>query len=341
MKDVFSQRAQVSFWNLMEDFAESMVETFPDCEETKEWKLWLLVIGEDAVKRREGIEKWHAAMCTPLRKGSAKYAKAIVSLTGHQPTVYHAVSYRDVEAIHATDPKLERMDFPSKFRGSNMDASAKDVFWQYFSELNRHAFDALRETPPKVPTTEEITRDIAMRKAQGAAAKSVGSLMGEASQQGGGGNIEQGILELWKKLCTLRGKESSITDSEELSKKLQACDVPEDADLSQRSKSVLMAFEEDLGVSPPLDEAQWTTFMQARNLSTMHSAVPSNMMRNIESVASKLVQDVAEGRASLESMDVEAIGQQVLSSVSPEEISAFAGNLDKILPALQKGVNKL
>ena len=64
------------------------------------------------------------------------------------------------------------------------------------------------------------------------------------------------------------------------------------------------------------------------------------MMRNIESVANKLVQDVASGRASLDSMDVEAIGQQVLSSVSPEEISAFAGNLDKILPALQSGVGK-
>ena len=67
----------------------------------------------------------------------------------------------------------------------------------------------------------------------------------------------------------------------------------------------------------------------------MESAIPGNMMRGIESVASQLVSDITAGRATMGEIDVEDIGQRVLSSVSTRDVQDFTKNIDKILPAIQ------
>ena len=61
---------------------------------------------------------------------------------------------------------------------------------------------------------------------------------------------------------------------------------------------------------------------------------PLNMMNGIENVANKLVSEIASGKTSLENLNIEQIGQQVLSGVNPEEMTQFANNMDKILPAI-------
>ena len=69
-------------------------------------------------------------------------------------------------------------------------------------------------------------------------------------------------------------------------------------------------------------------------LHTMEASIPTDMMHGIESVANQLVQDIASGKASMDSLDVESIGQKVLSGVSRRDVQAFATNIDKILPAI-------
>jgi hypothetical protein len=68
----------------------------------------------------------------------------------------------------------------------------------------------------------------------------------------------------------------------------------------------------------------------------MGSAIPDGMMRGIEQVASKLASDLQAGKADLASLDLESIGQSVLNGASQADVSAFAANLDKILPALDR-----
>ena len=69
------------------------------------------------------------------------------------------------------------------------------------------------------------------------------------------------------------------------------------------------------------------------NILKMERAIPGNMMRGIESVASRLVQDINCGKTNLSQLNIEEIGQQVLSQVDQTDISSFAQNLDKIIPA--------
>ena len=68
----------------------------------------------------------------------------------------------------------------------------------------------------------------------------------------------------------------------------------------------------------------------------MEAAIPPNMLRGIEGVASRLAQDIVAGKADLGSLDIEALGQQVLAGVDTADVDSFADNLDKILPALGK-----
>ena len=88
-----------------------------------------------------------------------------------------------------------------------------------------------------------------------------------------------------------------------------------------------------LGDAPPTEE-QWGLLDRALGLVTMEGAISAPMMRNIESVANQLVQDLTSGKADLSTLNIEALGQQVLSQVSQEDVSSFAKNLDKIIPAL-------
>ena len=71
------------------------------------------------------------------------------------------------------------------------------------------------------------------------------------------------------------------------------------------------------------------------NLCVMNQAIPSNMMRGIERVASQLMSGIQDGSTDLANLDVEKIGQQVLNDVAEDDVGEFAKNLDNILPALQ------
>ena len=67
----------------------------------------------------------------------------------------------------------------------------------------------------------------------------------------------------------------------------------------------------------------------------MNGNIPAPMMRGIEKVANELVSDIHSGKASLETLNVESIGQKVLASVGTDDMNSFAKNLDKILPSMR------
>ena len=326
MKDIFAKRATDSFWNLMSEFGTALKESFPDCDETKDWVLWCEnVIGDDPGKRSKGIETWYDTMNTPLTKGCAKYGKAVQSITKQPATVYHAVAYRDSDAAHATANALQSLDFPNKMKSLNPEE--RDVFWQYLTELNGHAYGALRKPLPSVPTSEDIAKDITRRKTQASTSKTLESTLT------GPGNFDRSIDDLWKQLCTSRTVDSACP-SDAIVTKLETFVIDRnETSLEIRSKQLLEHLSGELGTTPFTQE-QWDQFESLHQLCTMQSAIPKDMMRGIESVANGLVEDMAKGRTNLETIDVEAIGQKVLSQVSADDISSFANNLDKILPAL-------
>lgn len=337
MKDIFAKRAREQFYSVMKDFAESLIMTFPECEATKDWSLWFNnVLTGDEAKMKKCVEQWVDAMEEPLQK--TKYSKAVQSITKKPVMVYHAIIYRDIDSADNSSTYFRELELPKKLRDERMNgenAYCKDIFWEYFKELNTSAYAATRRVAPRVPTSEEITEDIKKRK-------NVGS-KDAPSNDSNGPVLQQGIYEVWDKLCAFR-KAAAIhppdlvaslhklgLQTHEGRTVCEAC-----KERVETVQSILVAEFPYLNETPAFSETEWTLIDKAFAMSTMQNAIPVPMMRGIEDVATKLVKDISEGRADLNSLNVEAIGQQVLSGVSKEEMSSFANNLDQIIPALQR-----
>lgn len=328
MQDIFADRHVSSFWDVMKSFIDSLSATYPDCPATQEWKLWLNnVVLVDKDKMKEGVNKWYEAMCMPLVKGCAKYAKAVQSITGESALIYHAVAYKDVDAAHASSEYMRELNLPAKLASDRMDAKARAIFWEYLDELNALTFKAERADVPKVPTTDEIAADIKRRKT------------------GGASSVQGGLAQTWHALCDARGG-ATVADSSAIPRRLSAAAAAKHGDATvgegcqNRDPAAFAALAEAMpevkgNNSEPTDE-QWKLLSKALGLADMESAIPPNMLRGIEGVASKLAQDIAAGKADLGSINIEALGQQVLSGVDPADVDSFADNLDKILPALSK-----
>lgn len=328
MKDVFAQRSVTAFWELMNDFTESLSTTFPECAETKDWCLWFRnVIKEDKAQQTEGVKKWVVGMEETLKKGSAKYAKAVQSITGTPATVFHAVAYKDVDAAHATSEQFRGLNLPAKLKSDAMDDDGRAIFWQYFEELNRHAFAACRKPTPTIPTPAEIDMDIKRRKGGGSS--------------NSGAPLQNGLKEVWLQLLETCGAslDEGSTFANLGSRLSKVCKTEAfSSRVKGRHVDAWKALEDEfpeLAGKTPVDET-WSLLDKALGLSAMEDAIPAPMMRGIEDVANKLVQDIANGKADLSTLNIEAIGQQVLNNVSSDEVASFANNLDKILPAIDR-----
>ena len=304
------ERARANFFETLEELLKSFREAFPDCLETREWILWYdNLVKDDAKKKEEGLRRWLHTMESSLSKGSAKYAKAVQHITGKPAVVYHAIAYHDAVAANASSDYFEALDFPGKLK--TMDTASANCFWGYMDDLNAYCFAALRRTPPAVPTAAEISANIAQRK-------------NKASDTP---VLRQSVNDLWRTLCKECNADAPPPST-----------FPPRFEERCRERDASVWEEVWKGSSSPEGaptEAQWDLLQRISALTTVESAIPQDMMAGIESVANKLVMDMQQGKTDLGSLDVEAIGQQVLSQVSQDEIASFANNMDKILPALE------
>lgn len=306
MQDVFAERAARNFSELL--------DIFLTCIDSPQWR------EEQAHEARD----WVGAVRTPLKKGCAKYAKAVASLTGSPACAYHAVGYRDADAVHKTCEAFQLLDFPA--RVARMSDAHRALFWRYLDELTASAFAAVQGEPPRVPTPSEISADILKRKGPRAS----------------GPVLKHGLKDLWRNMCGLRGVAPS-DDVDAVSNKLFELSVTQVEGVGAieaiRAKTFaagaafLAAFPE-LGDHPMHDE-EWGVAEKLLSISTMEKSIPSHMMKGIEKVATELAADISSGKTDLSNLDVEAIGQRVLFNVSPEEMGQFTNNLDKIIPAIQ------
>lgn len=354
MKKSSSQkRALKIHYEVLQEFLENLAQVFPEDAELKDGILFNNnVVTGNETKMLEGVEAWVENMSEPLKKGSAKYMKAVESITGKPACVYHAFAYRDTAAMYASSssPALQRLDLHEKMQSDAWDVKSKEICWEYLDELCRTAYDAVPgATPPSVPSRDDIQKDIARRKASSTTgASGFGSNPASQNNQ----SVNSGVKETFQRICLVRevqGAEDLCADtlaanlSKAASKTL--CVNNEDVTLGDLCRQQvdkgfygvmkLCHPEGDWGdETREISSEVWDLTNKCLGLATMKSAIPAPMMMGIENMANKLVNDIASGKTDMSSLNVEAIGQQVLSNVSPEEMSEFANNIDKILPAL-------
>lgn len=56
--------------------------------------------------------------------------------------------------------------------------------------------------------------------------------------------------------------------------------------------------------------------------------IPTKMMGKIENLATRLADDIVNGRANLSNMNLDELGQEVLSQCDEKDMSDFAQNIN-------------
>ena len=321
MKDVFGKRLLDNFVSLHRDFIDSLVESLP-AEEVGAW-LEKTRARLDAAPE-EVVREWHARLASPLRKQHARYVRAIASITGADACVYHAVAYKDGDALDACECNpLGTLTLATCTRHVTESEDVR-LLWRYLSELSDSAYRWAGEAPPSVPSPEAIAEDIETRRR-----RTTGAPAPSAAPPAACGLVA-GIDDLWRQLAQRRGATPETLD-EAGRARLQRL-LSSETITSEAATAALPELAGGGALAP--EDLQLLERM--RQLQTMNDAIPSDMMRGIESVASQLVQDINSGRCDLASLDIERIGQQVIQGVSDDDMGTFAANLDKIIPALQR-----
>lgn len=337
MKDNFKSRAQKMFWEITMELAESISTQFPNCADTKDLILYArnVIIGveEEEVK---GIHDWYASMLEPLKK--TRYSKAVERITGFPPCVYHAVQYKDHESMlfSSTSKTLKRLNIMEKMSDPSFTDENKELFWKYLNELNKNAVEFVGNEFPQVPTREEIAENILNKQKAGDSG---------TSQQS---SMIKGFSTALSAFCEMRGCKNAydLSNENETSKQFSRWVSVSSMEMGESKVGELCKTKDckiievlekeftELEWKEPVEENQWTVLIRLFSFCQVGSAIPSQMMGNIESMANKLAGEIMSGKKDLASMDLQAIGEEVLSKCNPNDMNHFANNIDKILPAI-------
>ena len=322
--ELFENVSLKAFWDLMAEFSTGLETTFPDCAETKDWGLYMRnVVQDNAALKKENVRKWSDGVLSPLKK--ARYAKAVQSLTGHPPTVYHAIHYHDIDVLEHSFEALQPLCLGEKLKSDAMDEEARSVFWKYMREMTKHALDYTSTAAPRVPTSEEIAADIQRRKNGG----------GHAAH---GPVLQQGLKEVWQLLCEARGNAPDVSDvharlSSAMGKSMEDGETIGDRCRKREAAAfaALAAELPELRGAETVTEQQWSLLDKALGLAAMENAIPGSMMRGIESVANQLVKDLLPARPTCPP-STSIHGQQVLSEIAKRTSPPRASRQDPPRP---------
>tara|TARA_B100001989_G_scaffold253156_1_gene238478 strand:+ start:1326 stop:2348 length:1023 start_codon:yes stop_codon:yes gene_type:complete len=334
-KDTFKIRSQKAFWELSIEFADELGKSFPNCSDTKDLILWgkNVIVGDDK-EEENGIINWYNAMLEPLKK--TKYSKAVERITGSPPTVYHAVIYKDHESmsLSSSSASLRRLNISEKMNDSSFTDEKKELFWKYMNRLNKYAEEFVEKDFPRVPTREEISENIKKNK-QGDTASSQPSML-------------KGFNTSLSVLCEMRNCKNvyDLSSDSELSKMFSKWVEVSKEEIDGKTISVLCKERKEeiipklsevfpeIKWEEPIEESQWVVLIKLFSFCDVGEAIPSQMMGKIENMASKLANDIMSGKKDMGSMDLQSIGEEVLSQCNSADMSHFADNIDKILPAI-------
>ena len=333
--EVFVANSRAQFLEFSSHWIEFFTTKFPECEETKDCKIFLdSVVKNSTEKLTEQIQMWRTNIMTPLKK--TKYSKAIERITNKQAVIYHALCYQDVIALkeNMTSGIVQRVDLFEKYN-SLSDADRASV-WRFMQKISIAAFEALEETPPVVPSRTEISENIRARKEKTtdespsmskAFATHVNGMCKHLGQKPVLENADDALIKKW---MTRWHTFSKDTTNEK--KNTVLCQQEDPAVLAK----LVAAFPEFETLSADTVTAQiWKNINQLNGFSAVTENIPTKMMGRIEDMASRLADDIVSGKTDMASVNLHDIGQQVLAGCEEADMSQFANNIEDLLPVLQ------
>ena len=107
MKDIFKEDNKKQFMRLFKIFTDSITEKWPDCQDTKDYKLLFdNVVMHDENKQTELLDAWYANLTIALSR-KVKYTKALV--------YYKEKNYQKAIQFFQEADKLIANDGPTLF----------------------------------------------------------------------------------------------------------------------------------------------------------------------------------------------------------------------------------
>ena len=343
------------FADLLLRFAEGMAECWPEHNKIQTMAQQLRIILCSEVGTDRILRQWHGYLLTPLDEASVKYAKPVNRILAQRGveggcTMYHAFAYGDVDSAAGEGNPLARYINLSEILADASFADSRDATLRYLREINKAVYACLDEAPPVCPSRPEIAEEIRRHREEAAEAPAAVEgitmngtirevmlqLAGLSEQAGGDPETIKAIrdeasprdwVQEWHEVMREPGEGHATlyeACSQEAYGALAAAVSPESLPGKLRLPELLEAHPEEAKA----------LLSQVNVLTQVHGNMPGSMRNRIEETAQRLAGQIMNGEASLSSLDLNEIGNQVLEGCNPEDLSSLADNIGSLLPEL-------
>ena len=268
------------------------------------------------------VQEWHALMSRPIPKG-VQYRKALQRMLGDvAPSLYLVVEYKD--------PSLFLDDEVAKTIAAPLSADG----WRALGAANGLVRAAVDAGPLVAPSRDEIASNIQEHHQKRRAAAPAA----EASS-----SVPQAFRASLAELSALVGpfeEDFDAVDEKELCARWSAMLTPEHSarcdarDAGDAAAWTFFAVRADAAKVVRAADKAWPVLLSLNNCSKISTHIPGGVMTKIEDMASKLAEGLQNGTMSMDSLNLQSIGEQVLSGCDTREISALTDNLQDLLPIL-------
>lgn len=309
---------------------------FPDCKETYACLQSMNNPSEEALKCTD----WVAALSCSLDYKKTKYAKAIERIISKPASRYHALMHRDIISLVDEDGALcVFKSLKEKLESSRLDEDETLFVWDTLVKITKHAYEADGVEMPLNPSRNQIEESIKKRKEKAEHSSSV---------------LKSFQIHFENLLTMLGGEKPHASHDEKSIKNVmkkweefinQKCGDESNFDLCASSNPVVLSSmmkhipELNSASTVEFDKKMWDCVNQMNKFCTVHKNVPAKMMGRIESMASRLAEDIMSGKADMSKLDLSEIGQEVLAGCNEEDMSNFASNIENLLPVVQSSLN--
>lgn len=328
-------RGASAFVRNVTEFLEFIAEKYPNCQSTKDMLLLFRnVVSNDESRRKNFIDAWCKNMSSPLVR--VKYSKALERcLDGRdKPCLVHAVSYKDIHAFETscTAQIMDDLDLVEKYRGiqDNLSDDEKALFWKLMSDITENAFEASGQTLPRVPPRDELARHVKAKK----------------TTQDASNAVQKAFLIALRTLLDSRNATGVTVDERDGHEWCRRwVEFSKDRDTSGREAHDLIAGSEqcaellrkhfaEVDWSAPLTSTEFGLISQIVSMSRVETAVPANMMNQIEGIAGKLADDIMSGDKDLSNLNIEAIASEIQGKFTESDMQSLTSSMDMLMPAL-------
>lgn len=329
----FQQRALRDYLELMEEMILFWKRLFPECEDTEDSHTWFNgVVKPSDKKSADCIAAWNDCMREVLNKKKVKYAKAVERVINEPATVFHACSYKDVDAIYDSSEYTVFRKLKLRERHPTLSEDDRATLWKYIDHMNRSAYEYAGRPVPRIPTKEEIQASISQKKnkpvggEQASMAKAFQTALDVLVKETGAEIEDEAQVDIaarWAKTIKMETAGGGTVS--------QLCQAQDPAAMDYLAREIPELRLETLDL---ITSDTWETIKQLNSFSTVNEQIPTKMMSRIEDYASKLADDLVSGRKTMGNVDLSAIGQEVLAQCDPDDMNKFASNINELLPAL-------